>query len=249
MTSLIKAKDLCGGIDIEEYLKPDLDYLEFDDAIKMDKRDFCEFLIEKLKKDQIIMDTFYNKENLIPSSIKIILLLLNIDLYFVVNGFFFNEEYLSQLFNSDEEETFFSFSFIPRSYSRFIYSILVSYIVNIIIDCIFIEENKIRRTFLREKEDQIQLKYEISMIIKSIKTGYIIFIFLCIFISMISWYYACCFNNTYPGVKIEWIKSSILVMIIMQILSALLVLVKSILRSLSFYYKSEKLFKARQFLS
>ena len=232
---------------MEEYLKPNLDDLEFDDAIKLDKRDFCEFLIENLKKDQVIMDTFYYKENLIPFSIKIILLLLNIDLYFIVNGLFFNEEYLSKLFNSNEEETLFSF--IPRSLSRFIYSVLVSYIVGIIIDCIFIEENKIRKIFLREKDDQIELKYEVSMVIKNIKAGYIVFISLCIFISMISWYYACCFNNTYPGVKIEWIKSSILVMIIMQILSVLFILLKSILRSLSFYYKSEKLFKVKQYLS
>ena len=140
LAKLNKAKLLCDNIDMEDYLKQDLDDMEYDDALKLDKRDFCEFFIEKFKQKQIIMDTFFNKENLIPISIKIILLLLNIDLYFVINGLFFNEEYISELFNSDKKETFFSF--FPRSISRFFYATLVSFVVGIIIDCIFIEEKK-----------------------------------------------------------------------------------------------------------
>ena len=246
LTKLLEAKNLCGGIEMEEYLKPSLDELEFDDAIKLDKRDFCEYLVEKLKEKQIIMNTFYNKENLLPMSIKIVLLLLNIDLYFVVNGLFFNEEYLSQLFNSKEEETFFSF--LPRSISRFFYAIIVGIIAGIIVDCIFIEEKKVRKTFLREKDDPMQLKYEISVTVKSIKTRYLVFIFISFFIAVISWYYVSCFNNTYPGVRVEWIKSSVVIILIMQILSILNAFLQAILRSLSFHYKSESLFKAKSFL-
>ena len=44
--SLLKAKDLCGSIDMEEYLKPDLDDMEYDDAIKLDKRTFMNFLVK-----------------------------------------------------------------------------------------------------------------------------------------------------------------------------------------------------------
>ena len=247
LTDLLKVKNSLGGLDMEEYLKPDLDDMEYDDAIKLDKREFCEFFGEKIKENQIIMNTFYFKENLRPMSIKIILLLLNIDLYFVVNGLFFSEEYLSELFNSNEEETFFSF--VPRSFSRFFYCTMVGLVVGIIIDCIFIEEKKVKRIFLREKEDPMQLRYEISLTVKSIKTRYTVFIFLCIFISIISWYYISCFNNTYLGVRGEWIKSSIIIIIIMQIISILSVLLQAILRSLSFHYKSEKLFKMKQFLS
>ena len=236
-----------GNIDMEEYLKPDLEDLEYDDAIKLDKRELGTYFTEKLMEKQTIMDTFYNKENLRPMSIKIILLLLNIDLYFVVNALFFNEEYLSELYNSEEEETFFSF--FPRSISRFFYATLVGYIVGIIIDCIFVEENKIRRTFLREQDDPIQLRYEISVNSKGIQKRYTVFIFLCIFISIISWYYISCFNNTYPGVKKEWIKSSIAIIIIMQILSFLNILLQAILRSLSFLYKSEKLYKIKQIIA
>ena len=243
----MKAKTLCGNMDIEEYLKPDLDDLEYDDAIKFDKRTFCEFLRERLLEKQIVMNTFYHKENLRPKSIKIILFLLNIDLYFVINGFFYNEEYLSALFNSKEEEAFFSY--ITRSFSNFVYATLVGVIIGLIIDCIFIEESKVKRIFLREKGNPVQLRYEISITTKSIKKRYIIFILLCFFISIISWYYVSCFNHVYPGIKIEWIKSSITIIIIMQILSIFVILLEAIVRDLSFHYKSEKLYRFKQFLS
>ena len=247
LKTLLKVKSLCGNINMEDYLKPDLDDLEFDDAIKYDQRSLDDFLSERLKEKQIIMNTFYYKENLRPMSIKIVLFLINIDLYFIINGLFFSEEYLSQLFNSNEEDSFFSY--FPRSISRYFYAVIVGYIIGIIIDCIFIEERKVKRIYLREKDDYIQLKYEISVIIQSIKKRYNVFIFLCLFISVISWYYVSCFNNVYPRVKIEWIKSSITLILIMQILSIILVLFEGLLRFLSFKYKSEKLYKIKQIIS
>jgi hypothetical protein len=247
LQKLTKAKESCGNIDIEEYLKIDFDDMEYDDAIKLDKRSFCVFFIDKLKSKQIIMNTFCNREKIIPMSIKIILLALNIDLYFVVNGFFFNEEYLAEVFELDEEDSFFSF--FPRSIGRFFYTTIVGIIVGIIIDCIFVEENKIKRIFLREKEDSMQLKYEISMVVQNIKKRFTIFIILCIFISIISWYYISCFNNTYPKIKMEWIKSSVSIIIIMNILSFFIVLLEAIIRALSFYCKSEKLYKLKKLIS
>jgi hypothetical protein len=234
-------------INMEEYLKADLDDLEYDDAIKYDKRTFFEFLFSRLKEKQIIMDTFYNKENLRPISIKVMLLLLNIDLYFVVNGLFYNEEYISELFYSTQEETFFSF--FPRSISRFFYATLVGVIIGIIIDCFFIEEKKIKRILIREKGNSTQLKYEISLNATNIKNRYISFISICLLISVISWYYVSCFNSSYPGVQIEWIKSSITIMIIMQILSILVVVLEAVLRTISFKYESEKVFKIKRLLS
>ena len=50
------------------------------------------------------MDTFFNGESLKPMTIKITTSLLNIILYFVINGLFYSEDYANDLFNSDEEE-------------------------------------------------------------------------------------------------------------------------------------------------
>ena len=235
------------GIDEVEYLKTDFDDMEFDDAIKYDNRTFGEYFWDKFKENQILMNTFVNKENLKPVTIKVILLLLDIDLYFVVNGLFFSESYISELFHSEEEDKFFSY--FPRSISRFFYTTIVGVIVSTIMDCILIEEKKVKRVFMREKENPVQVKHEISLIIKSVQKNYIIFMVICFVISLISWYYVSCFNNVYPGVKVEWIKSSITIMIIMQILSFLAGLLIAIIRLVSFKCKSEKLYKLKDFFN
>ena len=102
---------------------------------------------------------------------------------------------------------------------------------------------------IREKEDIMQLKYEITNIVNSIKKRYTIFIILCFFIALISWYYVSCFNCVYPGVKKEWIKSSITIIIIMQIFSFLMIFLEVILRQVSFGCKSEKVYKVKKIIS
>jgi hypothetical protein len=42
---------------MDEYLKTDFDDMEYDDAVKNDKRSFCEFFIDRLKTKQMIAET------------------------------------------------------------------------------------------------------------------------------------------------------------------------------------------------
>ena len=58
-----------------------------------------------------------------------------------------------------------------------------------------------------------------------------------------SLYYILCFNYVYPKTQIEWVKSTILIIIIMQLLSVLKCLFETIFRFLSFKCESEKIFK------
>ena len=91
---------------------------------------------------------------------------MNILFYFVVNALFYSEEYVSDLFNSNEDEKFFSF--FPRSLSRFFYTLFVGIIIGIIVDFITVEEKKVKRLFLREKRNTLQIRYEISVTFYSI---------------------------------------------------------------------------------
>ena len=234
-------------IDLKKYLITDFDDMDYDDAIKKDKRKFCEYFSDKLKAKQILLNTFFIKEQFKPRTIKILLLILDIDLYLFVNALFINEEYVSQIFNLTEKDNFFSF--IPRSINRFLYTTLVGVILNYIIDCFFIEEKKIKGIFKREKENDIILKFEITQIIRNISKRYCYFIIISFIITIFTWYYIFCFNNIYPHMKIEWIKSTFAIIIIMEILSILICLLESIIRFFSFKCKSEKIYKISLFLS
>ena len=84
---------------------------------------FCEVLKER----QMIAYTFIAEDPLKTRYTKIMLLILNIILYFVVNGLFFSEDYISEIYNSTKEEKFFTF--FTRSIPRFIYCTFVSIII------------------------------------------------------------------------------------------------------------------------
>ena len=231
---------------IKEYLSTEPEDMEFDDSIKKDKRNFVKYFSDKLKTNQIILNTFFLVEPMKPRAIKIILFIVDIDLYLFINALFINEEYISLVFNT-EEETFFSF--FPRSIDRFLYTTLVGVILNYIIDFFFIEEKKIKGIFKREKDSEIILKYEISELIKETKQRYLYFNIFSFIILFITLYYIFCFNNVYPHMKNEWIKSSIIIIIIMQILSIFICFLESVIRFISFKCKSERIYKISLLLS
>ncbi len=204
---------------MESYLETDLNNMDFDDAVKKDKRTFCQFFCEKVKINQVILNTFCIIDRLRPRTIKIMLFLLEIDLYLFVNGLFFSEEYVSEVFHSKKPEKFFTF--IPRSINRFFYTTLVGIIIEFIVDFFFVEEKKMKGIFLREKDNRIILKSQIVKLVELIKKKYISFIIFVFLIYIICLYYLICFYSIYPKIQKEWIKSSIFIFIIRQILSIL----------------------------
>ena len=223
-------------------METSLDDLEFDDAIVKDKRKYCEHMRENLQEDQIIANTFIAEDPIKPRSIKVILLSLNFILYFVVNGLFFSEDVVSELYNVDEDKEHF-FSYFTRSIERIIYCTLVSIVVGIIADFFFIDEKKIKGIFRREKDNFTVLKKNIVQLVNDLKKRYIAFIIIVSIILVISFFYLLCFNYVYPYTQIEWIKSSITILIIMQILSVLKCVLETSMRYLSFRFKSEKFYK------
>ena len=229
------------NINIKEYLCTDLDDMDYDDAIKKDNRKFCNYFCDKLKTNQIILTIFYVKDPLKPRPLKILLLILEIDLYLTINGLFFSEDYISTIFNLSNGDSFLSF--LERIVERFFSITLTGVILNYIIDCFFVEEKKIKGIFKREKENTIILKYEINKTIRSIIKRNNSFIIMSFFITVFTLYYVLCFNSVYPSMKAEWIKSSIIIIIAMQIISILQILLQAFFRLISFKLKSEKLFK------
>ena len=217
------------------------DEMEFDDAIKKDKRGFCQYFCDILKEKQSFAYTFIATDRINTRMIKLILFSLNITLYFVVNGLFFSESFISELYYTKEDESFFSF--VPRCIDKVIYTTLVSIFIGYMTDFFFVSEKKIKGIFKRDKENRLILKRNITMLIREIKRRYIAFIIMTFFIMLISLYYLLCFNFVYPKTQIEWIKSSILIIIIMQILSVLKCLYEAIFRALSFKCESEKVYK------
>lgn len=134
---------------MREYLSTEIEDMDYEDAIKRDKRKFYVYFCDKLKINQILLSTFYTIDPLMPRAIKLLLFILDIDLYLFITALFFNQEYISELFHSTKEEKFINF--IIRSYNRFFYITLVGVIINYILECFFLMKKKLKE-FLKEKK-------------------------------------------------------------------------------------------------
>jgi len=227
-------------IKIEEFLKTDPGDMDYDDAIRRDNRTVCRYYLEKIQTQQMILNTFCNKEYLKPMPIKIILLALQVELYFFINGLFYNEEYVTKLFELEKDsladQTW-------RFLDNLFYAFLVGVIINYVIEFFFIQEKKLRVTLKREKNNLLILKYEMVQIVIDIQKRYLSFIIVSFIVSVFIWYHISCFNNVYKHMKGEWLVFSILIIVCIQLLSIVTSLVETILRFLSFRFKSEKLYK------
>ena len=237
-----KEKKISEKVDkkMEEYLLSDLDDLVFEDAIIRDNRKFIDYFIYKLKANLLIVDIILNRDQFKPFPLKIILLVLNLEIYLVINAFFFNEELIGEIYHSENEN---KYSFISRTFNRIFYIIVAIFTYNNIIECFFINENKIQAVFKRQKDNILFLKSEVYQILRKTIKRFNIFIIVSFIISILSFYYISCFNNIYPKTEMEWIKSSILVILFMTVIIILTIFLESVLRHLALYIKSDKLYK------
>ena len=239
-SSLIKkSKD---KYSLGDYISTDLEDMNFHDVALIDNRLFFDYFCDKLKKKQLILQIFFDKSPLKPFTMKLLLLILDIEICLVVNAMFINEDYVSELFHSKKKEKFFSF--VTRSIDRFIFTVFSTVVVSYFMKCLFVEESKVKGVLKREGNNINNLKYEINIIMKEVKIKYNIFIIITIVSSLFSWFYISCFNNIYPHMKLEWIKSSFFIIILIHILSIFIILIETLLRFISFEIKSEKIYKA-----
>ena len=231
--------------DFKLYLAPSVDDQEFEDIILEDKRSFQEIYCDALNDKQLLVNTFSVHDNFRPFSLKFILLILTFIMYFVINGLFYGDDAVSEIYHIEGEDSFFGF--FPRAITRYIYSAVVGVIIGIIIDLFFVEEKKMKGIFNREKNNIVNLKIEITKLTKGITIRYIAFIIFVIVVFVLLMFYLLCFNYVYPHTQGEWVKSSIFLIIIMQILDVIIAFLQAGFRYVGFALRSEKIYRFSKF--
>ena len=207
--NLFKVEDLNGKVKYmkkyENLLKmtdSELCDLDYKDAIKIDKRTYCQFYLSLVKSKHLISFTFFPLIDYNSRIIKISLFILSSTIDLFVNALFFNDSTMHQIYEDNG-----SFNFIYQL-PQILYSFLISELLNIIIQSLALTENYILKIKHAIKIDRLfRLEKSILKIIfyKSIfyfLTSYLILLFC--------WYYLSCFCCIYKNTQFHLFKDTIL---------------------------------------
>ena len=202
----------------KEYDEKQLNELDYEEAVIYDKRNFCKMLWYSLKEKQTLINTFFSPNNLKPFPMKLLVLIFSFSCYFVINGFLYNEEYVSTKLESSENKSFYEY--ISDSLERILYTSIVGGIISFIIGILFNTEKKIDNAINKYNDNKILLKGEIAKIHRVSKIITLCFIIIQFILMILFTIYIFCFCYVYPNNKLDWVKSSLIVIGIIQIFSA-----------------------------
>ena len=179
----------------------ELNTLEYEFAIKFDKRTYFQYYWSLLKKKQLILFTFLPANDYNLLSLKISLLLLSFSLYFTINGFFFSDETMHKI---HEDNGAFDIIFqIPQ----ILYSSVVSAAINMILKTLSLSEKNI--LILKQQTDfKIAMKKSKS-IENCLKIKFIIFFIISILLFLFFWYFITCFCAVYTNTQMILIKDTL----------------------------------------
>jgi len=182
---------------LEDFELNDLEYLE---AIELDKRPFYRIYWATLKREHLILFTFFsnNDHNLIYVKIERFIFLICTDL--AMNAFFFSDDSMHKLYLN-----YGKYDFIQQI-PQIIYSTIISHVIEVIL-CYFSMTDKYFYQ-IKSLENNVINKCLVFKILKCIQLklyGFFIFTFI---LFVFYWYFISAFCAVYQNTQIIFIKDS-----------------------------------------
>ena len=230
----------------KKFSDKEINDLDYDEAIIYDKRNFITTYFSILKERQIIFNTFCSKDPFKPISIKILVMNFNFICYFVINGLLYNEDYISYKLKCEGTESFYEY--INDSIERISFASIVGGIISFIMGIFFNIEKKIEDAREKYNNNKILLKGEISKIYKCNNILIKLFLFVQFICMVLFTIYIFCFCYVYPNNIIDWIESSLIVIMITQLLSLFTCLLISFTKYLGVKFHWELCFKINAYI-
>jgi len=174
-------------------LDEELNGLEYQNALDIDKRSYCEIYFSVLKKQNILifcLSYCTNDYNL--NIMKFSLLMLQIIFFMTVSAFFFTDNTLNNIY---ENKNKFDIPFMMR---QLMLTFLICLGVNLIFKILMRTDNKI----IEIKQENENIKDGIS----SIKCKFIFYFVFGSLILMFGWFYICCFCSVLNHTQVILIK-------------------------------------------
>ena len=220
----------------------ELNDLEYLIALKLDKRNFLKIYWYLLKREHLIIFTFFNRYDYNIFSIKLSKLFLAICTDMAFNVFFFSDESMHNIYITGGK-----YDYIGQL-AQMIYSTIISQILQIILN--YLSMTDIVYYQIKEilKEKNIEKK-KYLFLIKCIKYKIIIFYSFSFLLLLFFWYFISAFCAVYENTQKIFITDSISSFIMGLIYPFVLYLIPAGLRNISLKAKEKKNLKYLYFIS
>ena len=180
----------------------ELNSLDYDKAILLDKRTYFQYYWSLLKKKHLILFTIIPTNDYNLYSLKIALFLLSISLYFTINGFFFSDATMHKI---SEDNGKFDFIYqIPQ----ILYSTVISAIINFLLKILSLSEKNILS--IKKEKDITKAKTKSKKIRKCIIIKFVIFFLFSDLLLLFFWYFISCFCAVYTNTQIILLKDTLI---------------------------------------
>ena len=226
---------------ILEYKDFELDSLNYEEALELDKRNYFQYYFGLLKTNHLLMFSFYTKNDYNSRIIKIFLFFLFFTLNLTINAFFFNDDTMHKIY---EDEGSYNFVYqIPQ----ILYSSIISIIIEALIKFLSLSQDKIVKIKHEKVKKGLDEKYK--KLISTLKIKFTFFFVFAFILLMFSWYYISCFCGIYVNTQAHLIKDTVISFITSLIYPFGISLIQALVRIISLRNKKSGLFKFSQLLA
>ena len=201
----------------------EINSLNYKEALKIDKRTFCQYYLSLLRTKHIFIFTFITRDDYNSFIIKFCLFCFGFALYLTVNVLFFNDSTMHKIYEDNG-----NFNFIYQI-PQIIYSTIISSIINYIIRYFSLSEKNV----LKIKTSKNYIIEDIPKVIKCLRIKFLFFFLLSFIFLFFFWFYLSCFCSVYTNTQKHAISNSLISFGLSLIYPFALYLIPGMLRSIS----------------
>ena len=171
----------------------ELNSLKYEKALILDKRTYFQYYYSLLKRKHLILFIFVPTNDYNLQYIKIILFLLSFSLYFSINGFFFKDETLHQIYVTSGNANYI------YQISSILYSSIIPSIIKLLLQLLSLTEMSILA--LKKQKHEREFIKKAKTIEKCFRIKFSIFFILSFLLLFFFWYFISCFCGVYKNTQ------------------------------------------------
>ena len=179
------------------YTDYELNDLEYEEAIKVDNRTYCQYYISLIRTKHLIVFSFFNNNDYNSKIVKIYLFFFDFAINYTISAMFYSETMMHQIYIESG-----AFNFIYQL-PEIIYSAIITAVLNTIITTLGLCQDNVIKIKKSSKEKKSEtMKEELNKIVIKI-----ILFFIITYILLFSfWYYLGCFCAVYKNTQLHLLQ-------------------------------------------